>query len=178
LQAQGNLGFLFAMTIRRVFLVGFMGAGKSTVGPLLASKLGWTFLDLDHEIEKKHGMPIRKIFEERGESGFRALEYAALQALVSNLNCVVALGGGAFVQQKNRELIQQLGFSVFLDCPLEVLLHRCPVDGSRPLLLDRQSVESLYHERLPYYLDSDFRVDVSTLSPNEVCDIVFPQVSG
>lgn len=166
------------MTIRRVFLVGFMGAGKSTVGALLASKLDWTFLDLDQEIEKKCGMPIRKIFEEWGEGRFRTLEHEALQALVSNHDCVVALGGGAFVQVENRELIRHLGFSVFLDCPLEVLLHRCPADGSRPLLRDRQGVESLYHKRLPHYLESDFRVDVSTLSPTQVCDIIFSQVSG
>ena len=176
MQAQGDLGFIFVMTIRRIFLVGFMGAGKSTVGPILAAKLGWSFLDLDQEIEKSQGMAIYQIFEERGESSFRSLEHAALKALAEKLDCVVALGGGAFVQADNRDLIRQLGFTVFLDCPLDILLQRCPIDGTRPLLQDGSRVEALYHARLPHYLTGDFRVNVSKLSPSQICEIIYAQV--
>ncbi len=162
----------------RVFLVGFMGAGKSTIGPLLSVRLGWDFVDLDQDIEAFAGFPIRDIFETQGEDYFRSLEYAALVGLRQRQRCVVALVGGAFVSGRNRDLVKELGCSVFLDCPLELILTRCPMDGTRPLLQDRSMVEALYRSRLPFYLTSDLRVDVATRSPEEISDVILQHVLG
>ena len=135
-----------------LFLIGFMGVGKSTIGPLLAHQMRWNFIDLDQEIERGEGRPIRQIFLEKGEAYFRQLEAKALQDLRTKGPSIVALGGGAFIQDANRLLIQELGYSVFLDCALEVIVERCPPDGTRPLLQSSGSVEALYASRLPYYL--------------------------
>ena len=145
----------------RVFLVGFMGSGKSTVGPLLAKRLGWPFLDLDSMIEDSFGGPIHRIFAQHGEPFFRRMESDALRNLQRWKNCVAALGGGAFVDSENRLQISRLGLSVFLDLPLEGVLERCPPDGTRPLLKDPASVRELYSSRLPLYRLSDFEVDAS-----------------
>ena len=117
----------------KIFLVGFMGSGKSTVGPLVAAKLGWEFVDLDQEIEREQGRPIREIFDRQGEPEFRRIETKHLRSLENRASCVVALGGGAFVQEVNRPIVTELGVSVFLDCRLEVIRARCPADGTRPL---------------------------------------------
>ena len=151
-----------------IFLVGFMGAGKSTIGPLLAHELNRNFIDLDQEIEKGEGRPISQIFSQEGEACFRRLETKALEGLGEKGPSVVALGGGAFVQEGNRHLIHELGFSVFLDCTLEVILARCPQDGTRPLLQSPGGLEALYASRLPYYQQSDLRVDVSSQTPEQI----------
>jgi shikimate kinase len=155
-----------------LFLVGFMGAGKSTVGPLLAHELNWNFIDLDQEIEKVEGRPISQIFSEKGEACFRQIETQALQGLRTRGPSVVALGGGAFVQEGNRHLIHELGYSVFLDCALEVIAARCPQDGTRPLLQSSAGLEALYASRLPYYQQSDFRVAVSSQTPEQITKII------
>jgi len=157
------------MLLTRIFLVGFMGAGKSTVGVSLALKLDWPFIDLDKEIEKSFGGPIHQIFKSRGEPFFRQLETEALKEVDRFPNCVVALGGGAFIEEKNRSLIKQLGFSVFLNLPLETVLQRCPIDDNRPLLQDRSSIKNLYFKRLPIYGETDLEIDAS-LSPDEIVD--------
>ena len=151
----------------RVFLVGFMGSGKSTVGPLLAQRLGWPFLDLDAVIEASFGSPIHQIFAERGEPFFRQMESDTLRNLGRWKHCVAALGGGAFVAPGNRLHIERLGISVFLNLSLEQVLERCPPDGTRPLLKDRASVKELYASRLPLYRLSNFEVDAS-LPPDTI----------
>jgi shikimate kinase len=161
-----------------IFLVGFMGAGKSTIGPLLAHLLKWNFIDLDQEIEKGENRSISQIFQENGESYFRQLETQALQTLRAKGPSVVALGGGAFVEEVNRLLICQLGYSVFLDCPLEVIVARCPKDGTRPLLQSSGDLETLYTSRLPYYQKCDFRVDVSSQSPEQITKIIMAHLSA
>ena len=155
----------------RVFLVGFMGSGKSTVGPLLAKRLGWPFLDLDSMIEASFGGPIHRIFAQHGEPFFRQMESDALRNLVRWKNCVAALGGGAFMDVGNRLHIGKLGLSVFLDLPLEDVLNRCPPDGTRPLLKDPASVMKLYSSRLPLYRLSDFEVDAS-LPPDTIVSAI------
>src|SRR5262245_38526800 len=117
----------------KIFLVGFMGSGKSTIGALVAAKLGLDFVDLDREIEAEEGKSIREIFELQGELEFRRIETNHLQALKDRPASVVALGGGAFVQKANRPLVTEQGVSVFLDCRLEIIQARCPPDGTRPL---------------------------------------------
>jgi shikimate kinase len=168
----------FAMIKGRIFLVGFMGAGKSTVGPLLAAKLSWSFIDLDKEIEKFRGEPIREIFEKRGEPFFRRVETEALSKLSECPHCVVALGGGAFTQITNRSLIRKLGVSVFLNCPLDVILSRCALDGERPLFQNQTAIGELYQSRLSDYRESDFQVDVTNLSPERIAEQIHYWVSG
>lgn len=149
-----------------------MGSGKSTVGPILAAKLRWSFVDLDAEIENLYNAPIRAIFETHGEGHFRRLETETIKSLNLRRNCIVALGGGAFIRNENRALIKSMGYSVFLDCPLETLLKRCPTDGTRPLLQSSAKARELYLERLPFYQTSDIRVDVSTLPADRIADLI------
>src|SRR5689334_8840974 len=123
-----------------IYLVGFMGSGKTTIGRLLARKIGWHFADLDHDIEKAHGRTVQQIFAEQGESHFRALEHQALMSRVRDIErgkpTVVALGGGAFVQADNYALLENNGLTLFLDAPFELIQRRVPADGSRPLAMD------------------------------------------
>lgn len=149
-----------------------MGAGKSTVGLRLARDLKWNFIDLDQEIEIAEGRPIRQIFSEKGEAYFRQIETEVLQGLNTRGPSVIALGGGAFIEETNRLLIHELGYSVFLDCALEVILQRCPRDGTRPLLHSTGGLEALYASRLPFYLKSDFRVDASNQTPEHITKII------
>ena len=145
-----------------IVLVGFMGCGKTTVARLLAERLGWTFVDLDEQIESRSGMPIAQIFEREGEPKFRELEH---EALLEHLELarqgrarVVALGGGAFVEQRNRDALNLGGISIWLDCPVEQLWQRVSGDSGRPLARQREEFERLYQQRLPYYQKADFTI--------------------
>jgi shikimate kinase len=111
----------------RLVLTGFMGSGKTTIGRLLAEQLGWEFLDLDHEIERRDGRSVPQIFAESGEPHFRHLESAALAALLGHSRVVIALGGGAPEELGNRLLLEQTPRTavVYLSAPLETLLDRC-----------------------------------------------------
>ncbi|MCI0419479.1 MAG: shikimate kinase [Acidobacteria bacterium] len=165
------------MARERIFLVGFMGSGKSTVGPLVAEKLGWDFVDLDQEIEREQGKAIREIFDDAGEPEFRKIETRHLQAMKDRSGCVIALGGGAFAQEANRPIVAELGVSVFLDCRLEVILARCPADGTRPLLQTPERVKELYTARSPLYRKSDFSIDVSDLGPAQAAASILKKVT-
>lgn len=165
------------MPKNKIFLVGFMGSGKSTVGPLVAARLGWGFLDLDREIEQEQGKPIREIFEHQGEHEFRTIETRHLRSLKDRPACVVALGGGTFVQQANRPIVNELGVSVFLDCRLDVIQSRCPADGTRPLFETPERVKDLYLLRYPLYRESDFSIDVSDLDPMQAADLIVSKVT-
>jgi len=161
----------------KIFLIGFMGSGKSTVGPVLAGKLGWNFVDLDREIEREQGKSIREIFEHQGESEFRRIEMNCLRSLKNRAACVVALGGGAFVQEANRPIVTELGVSVFLDCRLEVIQARCSADGTRPLFETPELVRDLYTLRYPLYRQSDFSIDVSDINPAQAADLILQKVT-
>ena len=150
-----------------VILIGFMGAGKSSVGRALAEQLAWTFEDLDGRIEQREGRKVSEIFSFSGESGFRRAEHAALKELLSELSTgaerVVALGGGAFVQKRNAGLVEAGGVpTVFLDAGVEELWRRCRQQAEqqaieRPLLGSLESFRELYETRRPYYLKAAFR---------------------
>lgn len=161
------------MGVRAVFLLGFMGSGKSTVGPELARRLAWDFLDLDTHIEAQEGLTVPEIFRQRGESGFRLAETNALRhLLLSSLTrpSVVALGGGAFAQETNRELLRDQP-SVFLDAPAEELWRRCQQDGiERPLRKDPEQFARLYAERLPYYRQAWVAVETSNKELLSICE--------
>ena len=146
-----------------IYVVGFMGCGKSTVGRLLAERLGWDFKDLDDEIERLAGKPISRIFDEDGEPVFRDLEHEALGEQVRLVRRgearVVALGGGAFVAQRNRERINGAGLSVWLDTPVETLRERVAAESHRPLARDRAAFFDLHASRRDAYALAGLRIE-------------------
>lgn len=149
-----------------IFLVGFMGAGKSSVGAALSRKLGWPFEDLDQRIEAQERRSIEDIFQQSGEYAFRQVEHAALRSLIRDLGDspkVVAVGGGAFAQANNAALLEQAGFPViFLDAPAEELFRRCQEQQlNRPLRRDLEEFRKLYEARRPYYLKAAVRIETS-----------------
>ena len=152
--------------IRSVFLVGFMGAGKTSVGRGLGQRLGWDFVDLDERIQDREGRSIEQIFEQSGESGFRDVEHSCLQDVVAESNSsprIVALGGGAYVQTKNAELLANAGMTVvFLDGPVEELFRRCQQEQvTRPLRREMKQFRDLYEKRQPTYAKADLRIDTN-----------------
>lgn len=144
-----------------IILIGFMGAGKSSVGRRLAERLGWTFEDLDERIENRERRKVHEIFKESGESAFRLAERAALREWLSEVQAgsrkVLALGGGAFIQEENARLIEAAGFpTVFLDAEVKELWRRCQQQADRecmerPLLSSLSRFRELYKIRRPQY---------------------------
>lgn len=165
-----------AMAARAVFLVGFMASGKSTIGPELAHRLGWDFVDLDAQIEIREGQTVPEIFHNRGENGFREAETIALNDLLDNLiitntnrHVVVALGGGAFVQERNRKLLEPWP-SIFLEAPADELWQRSQIDGiERPLRGNLEQFARLYEDRLPFYRQSKVTIVTSGKAPGHIC---------
>jgi shikimate kinase len=152
---------------RAVFLVGFMGAGKTSVGRSLGRRLGWSFEDLDDRIQVRAGRSIEEIFRDLGEAEFRRLENAALRELLSDVSVgprVVALGGGAFAQPENAALLESAGAQViFLDGSAEELFHRCELERrERPLLRDAKQFRELYEQRRSCYLKASCRIDTTS----------------
>ncbi len=147
-----------------IYLVGFMGCGKTTVGRMLARRLGWRFSDLDEEIEARAQMTISEIFERFGEDHFRQLEHEALKHRIADIArgvpWVVAVGGGCFAQPRNFQLIADNGISIWLDAPLEMLRARVAQSSSRPLARDPAKFEELYHARRPFYEKADYRIEI------------------
>jgi shikimate kinase len=161
------------MGVRAVFLVGFMAAGKTTVGQELARRQGWDFVDLDAQIESREGQSIAEIFRDRGEREFRLVETATLRDLTESLkrDTVVALGGGTFAQPKNRELLRPWQ-SIFLETPLDELWRRSLEDATkRPLRKDnRAEFDELYLRRLSSYTLATVTVVTSGKDPSSLCD--------
>jgi shikimate kinase len=143
-----------------IYLVGFMGSGKSTVGRRLAERLELPFVDLDDDIEAAAGRAITDIFTNDGEQAFRDAEHAALRARVSGGPAVVALGGGAFTFARNRDLLRGAGTSVWLDCPYELALRRVAGFGHRPLARDPVQFRTLFEKRLADYSKADVRIPI------------------
>lgn len=147
-----------------IYLVGFMGSGKSTVGRGLAKHLGWRFADLDEDIEAREQTTIPQIFDERGEDEFRRVEHDALKRRIADVArgvpWVIAVGGGCFAQPKNHELITNHGLSIWLDAPLEIIRARVAHSTHRPLARDPEKFEALYWSRRTSYEQADYRVEV------------------
>ena len=148
-----------------LYLVGFMGAGKSTIGAALADELGWPFIDVDAEIEKREGISIAELFAKRGEAAFRDIETDQIRrcvhAVQSGAPSVIALGGGAFVQARNWDLIEENGVTIWLDCPFDIVCERLNGDHTRPLAEDRDRFARLFEDRRPLYGRANFRVPVA-----------------
>jgi shikimate kinase len=157
-----------------IYLVGFMAAGKSTIGSALAEQLGWSFVDIDLEIERQEQLTVAELFIERGETAFRDLETAMIRQRVSTIRTgspsVVALGGGAFVQPRNWELLENNGVTIWLDCPFDLVCRRLNGDVTRPLARDLSRLAQIFQDRRPLYSRADFRVEITT--EEDVCGAV------
>jgi shikimate kinase len=159
-----------------IYLVGFMGSGKSTIGRLLAHRLGWSFFDMDHEIESAEGTRIREIFETRGEPEFRRIETAILKKHIAWIEqgrpTVLALGGGVFAGEGNRALLEGRGIAIWLDCPFEIIERRAVATEQRPLSLDPVRFAALYQERLEAYRLADIHIAITGDEPGPVVEAI------
>ena len=166
---------LDSRSLRLVCLTGFMGAGKSTVARLLARQAGWEHIDLDTRIVEATGLSIPDIFSRSGEAAFRQTETEQLarvlgETVESGKRRIVSLGGGTTVQPHNRDLLRDhQAVVIWLDCPVEELLHRCAQITDRPLFRDEASFRTLYEQRRPVYQLADFRVQ-SDVEPLRVVE--------
>jgi shikimate kinase len=147
----------------RIFLTGFMGAGKTSVGRRLAARLAWPFVDLDEEIEKRAGESVREIFEHAGESRFREIEAHVLAETMGRDPVVVATGGGTLTFPRNLAAARAAGLVIWLNPEFATLTRRVGGRGKedRPLFRDEATVLALYRERLPAYALADLKVDVA-----------------
>jgi shikimate kinase len=149
-----------------LYLVGFMGSGKSAVGRLLAHELGWHFADIDEDIELMQGVSIAEIFDTRGEGVFREIEQEALRKRVREVECgkpmVMALGGGSFVDPANRKLLHERGVTIWLDCPFPRINARLDGQTHRPLARDPEQFQQLYDDRRDMYSQAEHRIEADT----------------
>ena len=173
-------------TTQRIVLTGFMGAGKTTVGRLLAESLGWAFLDLDQHLEQRAGASVASLFATWGEPHFRRLESSALANALAQTQTVLALGGGTPEQLTNRLLLEQTpGTTVlFLDAPFETLFDRCMLQSfaqpehSRPVLADPTEAAARFLQRQPLYRRLA-RITLSTaeLTPADAADALLQELT-
>jgi shikimate kinase len=160
---------------RRIVLTGFMGSGKSTVGPLLAAKLGWRFIDVDEVIESDAGSTIAELFATRGEPTFREQEHFTIARLAMADSLVLALGGGAIEHAATRALLLNSPGTllVHLEVTLDTTLTRCRgTEQIRPILADQANLASRYLRRLPLYRTAHISLAVDALTPEEVRDAI------
>lgn len=159
-----------------IYITGFMGSGKTTVGRMVAEQLGWDFVDLDSDIEEREHESVPSIFASRGEDEFRRIESDAIRRWLNKIErgqpTVISLGGGAFVQPKNYEMLGNNGISVWLDCSLDVVEARIANTDERPLARDKDAFRKLYAERKVLYGRADFRVDGDLDAPEAAKAIV------
>jgi shikimate kinase len=152
-----------------IYLAGFMGSGKSTIGHLLADRLGWHFVDLDTEIESRARKSIFEIFEAQGEAEFRKLEREMMREKVRAIECgrptVVALGGGAIMKPENFALLENNGITIWLDCPLDIVRRRVEPASHRPLARDSEAFARLYEARRESYSRADYRISIESDDP-------------
>lgn len=166
--------------VRRIVLTGFMGSGKSTVGPLVARRLGWAFVDVDDVIESEAGCTIAEIFAREGEAAFRDREHATIARLAGKEALVLALGGGAIERTETRELLLNGPGTllVHLEVELATTLRRCQgTEHTRPVLADQANLALRYERRLPLYRASHVSIAVDALTPDEVTEAVLGAAS-
>jgi shikimate kinase len=158
-----------------------MGSGKSTVGPLLAARLGWRFADADQAIEAAADCSIPEIFRQHGEQGFRQQEYAAIAQLATEADLVLALGGGAIETEAVRSLLLQepATLLVHLEVELATTLARCSgTEADRPILADQANLAARYERRLPLYRMAHCSISVDRLTPQEVVEAIVAKTKG
>lgn len=155
-----------------IALIGFMGTGKSTIGPLLAEKLGYRFIDTDLMVEEELGMEISEIFQNLGESCFRDAEHLALKKALAKEKVVISTGGGAILLKENRKLLGENAFVVSLTCEPETIFQRLQGDQSRPLLKSidpLREIKIIMANRYKYYEECDFQISTEEWTINECC---------
>lgn len=165
------------VTTDKIYLVGFMGAGKSTVARALAARLDWQAEDVDDLIEKRERLTVTEIFTRHGEPYFRRVEREILALIQPLRHVVVATGGGTFADPDNRSAINLDGVSVWLDLPLVDLIARIPLDGRRPLAADRSQLERVYLARSDAYRLAHLRVAASRTSTAAIVDRILEAIS-
>jgi len=161
---------------QRIFLVGPMGAGKTTIGRMVAKDMGFDFADSDHEIEERTGVDINTIFDYEGEAGFRQREYEMLQQLSQLDQHVIATGGGAILSDENRDLMQNTGFVVYLKVSIRQAIYRTRKDTKRPILKNGNPHDiftKLAEERSPLYESiADCMVDTDRYKTHKLRDMI------
>jgi shikimate kinase len=166
------------VTTDKIYLVGFMAAGKSTVARALGARLRWRTEDVDDLIEKRERMTVADIFARHGEPYFRQVERDILRLLQPIRHVVVATGGGTFVDPDNRALMNLDGVTVWLDVPLADLIARMPLDGRRPLAADRAQLERLYHARTDIYRLAHIRIGAARTPTPVIADRILEAIAG
>lgn len=164
-----------------IYLTGFMGSGKSTIGPILANTLGWDFFDLDKLIEEKTGKKIREIFEQEGENHFRKLETNTLIEISESQNVIISLGGGTVANEENLEILKKTGKIIYLKVSLDTVYQRLKYKRDRPALTKNNSeslsreemtgrIKKLMDNRVKYYEQADYTIDTDTNSLGKTID--------
>lgn len=148
--------------VNNIYITGFMGSGKTTVGQALAKSLGYQVTDTDKWIEEMEGQSISSIFKQYGEPYFRDLETNALQQISGN-QLIITTGGGIIMRPENREIMKEKGKTIYLQCDLDEVFLRLNDDTTRPLLKkeDKSNVEKLYQSRLPFYKEADHTINTT-----------------
>ena len=160
------------MSTDKVYLVGFMGSGKTTLATALGKRLNWRVEDSDRLVERHESMSIADIFAKYGERHFREAEHKVLTDLLPVRRVVVATGGGTFVSPENQALINLDGVSIWLDVSLERIIERLPMDGRRPLASDRSNLKRLFHSRRSAYGRASMRLDAGHTSTSALVEQV------
>ena len=166
----------------RCYLIGYRGTGKSTIGPLLAQSLGWSFMDADSVLENRYGNSIRQIFASEGEPAFRDKESLILQELAGYSKCVIATGGGIILRETNRQCLRRSGFIIWLSADPTTILRRIAADPTtqhrRPQLTTGGlgEIETLLQLRIPFYQElADLKIDTSERSPTSLVEDILTQ---
>ena len=164
------------MATDKIYLVGFMAAGKTTVARALAARLGWRAEDVDELIEAHERRPVSDIFARQGEGYFRSVEREILRLLLPLRHAVVATGGGTFVDAENRAAINVDGLSIWLDVPFDIVLARIPADGRRPLAADRVQMERLFAARQAVYAQAHLHLDAGAAPAEEIAEMILDRM--
>ena len=157
-----------------IYLVGFMGSGKTTVGRMFAEEIGWRFADLDDDIETQQHCSIPELFERLGEEGFRRIETEALLQRIHiirrGIPTVLAVGGGAFTREDNIELLSENGVTVWLDTDFSIVQDRVAASNHRPLARDPEKFAALFETRRPFYARAEYRIHLPSDDSRKAAD--------
>jgi shikimate kinase len=166
------------VNLDKIYLVGFMAAGKTTVARALATRLAWRAEDIDELIEARERRTVADIFARSGEAYFRSVEREILRLLLPLRHVVVATGGGTFADPESRAAIMRDGLSVWLDVPFEAVLARLPADGRRPLAADRMRMERLFAARQAAYALANVRIETGLAPPDEIAERILDDINN